>query len=191
MRLGTFGYYSDFLVCFACSAVLCALAMSQSTWHVRVEWLVWVALGIGLWTLLEYGIHRLLYHGVDFFIRLHAVHHEEPDAYIGAPPFIGIALIFLVITLPFLLFSLMAASGLTTGMLVGYMGYQLVHHTTHFWQPPRGTYLYRARLRHSGHHYHRDLGNFGVTTIFWDWLFGTVIHVSRNSMAAATRDADI
>jgi sterol desaturase/sphingolipid hydroxylase (fatty acid hydroxylase superfamily) len=191
MRLGSFGYYSDFLVCFACSAVLCALAMSQSTWHVRVEWLVWVVLGIGMWTLLEYGIHRLLYHGVEFFSRLHAAHHEEPDAYIGAPPFIGIALIFLVTYLPFLLFSLMAASGLTTGMLVGYMVYQFVHHTTHFWQPARGTYLYRARLRHSGHHYHRDLGNFGVTTIFWDWLFGTVIHASRNSMAAATRDADI
>jgi sterol desaturase/sphingolipid hydroxylase (fatty acid hydroxylase superfamily) len=127
---------------------------------------------------------RWLYHGVEFFMRSHNAHHEEPNAYVGAPPFIGVALIFLLIYLPVELAGLTIASGLTTGVLAGYMAYQLVHHATHFWLPARGTYLYRARLRHSRHHYQRKLGNFGITTVLWDQVFGSAIHTSPNTVAA-------
>ena len=191
MRLSTFGYYVDFLGGVTCGVFLCVLAISQGTWLLRVEWLVWLTIGIGLWTLLEYGIHRWLYHGVKLLIRLHDAHHKEPHAYIGAPPFIGIALIFLVIYLPVALLSHMVASGLTTGVLAGYMAYQLVHHATHFWRPALGSYLYRAHFRHSGHHYHRELGNFGITTIFWDQVFSTTIDVSRNPAVTAARTAGV
>jgi sterol desaturase/sphingolipid hydroxylase (fatty acid hydroxylase superfamily) len=187
MRLSTFGYYADFLSAFMGGLILCVLAMAQDTWLLRGGWLAWLIIGVGLWTVLEYGIHRWLYHGVEFFIRLHDAHHKEPNAYVGAPPFIGIALIFLLVFVPIGLFSLMVASGLTTGVLAGYMAYQLVHHATHFWQPACGTFLYRARLRHSGHHYHRLLGNFGITTVFWDQVFGTAIHASPNPAGAAVR----
>lgn len=190
MRLGTFGYYADLVGGLMFSAFLGVLALSQGTWLLRLEWLSSLMIGAGLWTLLEYGIHRWLYHGVEFFIRLHDAHHKDPRAYIGAPPFIGIALIFLVIYLPVALASLMVASGLATGVLAGYMAYQLVHHATHFWQPARGGYLYRARLRHSGHHYRRKLGNFGITTVFWDQVFGTAIHASRDFPAAVDRATD-
>ena len=191
MRLGAFGYYADFLGSFTCSFILCVLAMSHGTWIMRVEWSASLLIGVGLWTLLEYGIHRWLYHGVELFIRLHDAHHKQPDAYIGAPPFIGIALIFLAIYLPGELLSLTVASGLTTGVLVGYMTYQLVHHATHFWQPARGSYLYCARLRHSSHHYHRELGNFGITTVFWDQVFGTAIDVRHSPAVTAGQAADV
>jgi sterol desaturase/sphingolipid hydroxylase (fatty acid hydroxylase superfamily) len=84
-----------------------------------------------------------------------------------------------VIYLPAVAISWLMASGLTTGMLLGYMGYQVVHHATHFWHAPRGSYLYRARLHHSAHHYHRKLGNFGITTAFWDQVFSTAVEVRR------------
>jgi sterol desaturase/sphingolipid hydroxylase (fatty acid hydroxylase superfamily) len=128
---------------------------------------------------------------VELFVRLRDAHHREPDAYIGAPPFVGIALIFLAIYLPGELASLTVASGLTTGVLVGYMTYQLVHRATHFWQPTRGSYLYRARLRHSGHHYHRELGNFGITSVFWDHVFGTAIDVRHSPAVTAGQSADV
>ena len=49
-----------------------------------------------------------------------------------------------------------------------------VHHATlHFAIQP-GDVLYRARVRHMAHHY-RDGCNFGVTTGFWDIVFGTTI----------------
>jgi sterol desaturase/sphingolipid hydroxylase (fatty acid hydroxylase superfamily) len=191
MRLGTFGYYADFVGAFTCGAFLSVLAMLQGSWLLRAEWLAWLVIGVGLWTLLEYGVHRWLYHGVEFFIRGHEVHHKEPHAYTGAPPFVGIALIFSVIYLPVGLVSKTVASGLATGVLAGYFAYQLVHHAAHFWQPARGSYFYRARLRHSGHHYHRDLGNFGITTVFWDHIFGTTIHASGNPVIAAVPGPEV
>ena len=98
-------------------------------------------------------------------------------------------MIFSLVYVPVGIFSLMVASGLTTGVLAGYLAYQLVHHATHFWQPARGTYLYRARVRHSGHHYHRELGNFGITTVFWDQVFGSAVDVRRNPAVKAARTA--
>src|SRR5450432_2300558 len=106
MRLGRFGYYADFLSAFMGAFALCVLAMAQGTRLLRGEWLASFMIGFGLWTLLEYGIHRWLYHSVEFFIRLHAAHHKEPHAYVGAPPFVGIALIFFLIYVPVGLFSL-------------------------------------------------------------------------------------
>jgi sterol desaturase/sphingolipid hydroxylase (fatty acid hydroxylase superfamily) len=191
VRVGRFGYYADFVGAATCCSFLCVVAMSQGTWLLRVEWLASLMIGVGLWTLLEYGIHRWLYHGVEFFVRGHDVHHKEPHAYVGAPPLVGIALIFSAIYLPVGLVSKMVASGLTTGVLAGYFAYQLVHHATHFWQPAGGSYFYRTRLHHSLHHYHRELGNFGITTVFWDEVFGTAIHGSRGPAVAPVRGADV
>jgi sterol desaturase/sphingolipid hydroxylase (fatty acid hydroxylase superfamily) len=190
MQLGRFGYYADFFGGFASSLVLFALAMSHRTWVSRAEWLASLMIGIVLWTLLEYGVHRWLYHGVEFLIRLHDAHHQNPTAYIGAPPFVGIALIFIAVYMPGLLLSSTVASGLTAGVLIGYLAYQLVHHATHFWQPTRGSYLYRARLRHSRHHHHRELGNLGITTALWDHVFDTAIDVRRSSAATVPGAAD-
>src|SRR4051812_35460520 len=101
MRLSTFGYYLDFLSAFMGVFILCVLAVvAQGTWLLRAEWMVWLMIGVGLWTLLEYGIHRWLYHSVELFTRLHDAHHKEPRAYVGAPPFVGIALVFFLIYVP-------------------------------------------------------------------------------------------
>ena len=70
MRLGTFGYYADFLSAFMGGFILCVLAMAQDAWLLRGEWIASLIIGVGLWTILEYGIHRWLYHGVDV---LHSV----------------------------------------------------------------------------------------------------------------------
>ena len=49
-----------------------------------------------------------------------------------------------------------------------------VHHATHHFAIQPGDVLYRARVRHMAHHY-RDGSNFGVTTGFWDTVFGMTI----------------
>src|SRR6476661_4539789 len=113
MRLGTVGYHADLFGGLLCSGVLSAIAMVEGSWFGRVEWTIWLMIGVGLWTLAEYGVHRWLYHGVGFFIRLHDAHHQEPHAYIGAPPLLGVALIFLLIYLPAASISSSVASGLT------------------------------------------------------------------------------
>lgn len=138
MRLGTFGYFVDFFASLACVVVLIALEMTSIiTWIGAVQWLICLPTGVSLWTFVEYGVHRWLYHGVAFFIPLHDAHHAEPNAYIGAAPFIGIFLIFAVTYFPVAVLSASWANGLTSGVLLGYMGYQLVHHATHSWRLAR------------------------------------------------------
>ena len=57
-------------------------------------------------------------------------------------------------------------------MLIGYAAYMFVHHATHHLKIEPGDWLYEARVRHMAHHY-RDATNFGVSTGFWDRVFGT------------------
>ncbi len=174
MRLNAFGYYADFFISMALIALLAAAALTQGTLTQRAQWVLCVAAGVAGWTLLEYMIHRLLYHNVPYFIELHDAHHAKPNAFIGAPPIIGIALIFLMFFMPIVALSFVAASGITAGILAGYMAYMLVHHAAHHWNLPATSWLYPARRHHALHHHHREDGNFGITTPFWDRVFGTV-----------------
>ena len=187
MRLGTFGYFVDFFASLGCVvALLCLEIFGAGTLARFLEWHVCLPIGVCLWTFVEYAIHRWLYHGVSFFIPLHDAHHSEPNAYIGAAPFVGIALIFIVIYFPAILMNQTLGSGLTAGMLLGYMAYQLVHHATHFWRLTPGSYLYRARLHHFGHHHRDVVGNFGVVTMFWDQVFGTAIERKQTLLLQET-----
>jgi sterol desaturase/sphingolipid hydroxylase (fatty acid hydroxylase superfamily) len=132
-----------------------------------------VIVGVALWTLVEYAMHRVIYHHVTVFKRYHEAHHASPQAYVGAPPVVGTGLVFLFSFTPLVAFAPDLANGLTVGMLCGYAVYMSVHHACHFWTPTPAGYLYRIRLHHAVHHYRDDGGNFGVTSSVWDRVFGT------------------
>jgi sterol desaturase/sphingolipid hydroxylase (fatty acid hydroxylase superfamily) len=58
----------------------------------------------------------------------------------------------------------------------------VVHDAVHQWRLDHESFLYRAKLRHAAHHYGKQDGNFGVTTVFWDRVFGaTCRRHSRDS----------
>ena len=88
------------------------------------------------------------------------------------PSFISSGFIVVVCYFPVYFFDSVAAAGFTSGALLGYAGYMFVHHATHHWKIEPGDWLYEARVRHMSHHYH-DSANFGVSTGFWDRVFGT------------------
>jgi sterol desaturase/sphingolipid hydroxylase (fatty acid hydroxylase superfamily) len=106
------------------------------------------------------------------FSTLHDSHHQAPNAFIGVPSFISSGLLIAVCYLPVRIFDAVAAGGFTSGMLLGYAAYMFVHHATHHFSIRPGDWLYAARVRHMAHHYH-DHANFGVSTGFWDRVFGT------------------
>jgi sterol desaturase/sphingolipid hydroxylase (fatty acid hydroxylase superfamily) len=85
----------------------------------------------------------------------------------------GTGAVFLVTFLPLAYVSPLFANAASVGMLIGYTIYMVVHHACHFRMPMQTGYFYRIRLHHVVHHYSRDSGNFGVTTSFWDHVFGT------------------
>jgi sterol desaturase/sphingolipid hydroxylase (fatty acid hydroxylase superfamily) len=130
------------------------------------------ALGFFVWTLTEYVFHRWMYHmGFSLTVEGHERHHQDPTAYI-AMPFVVVPILFLPVIWFFSTWLHVAgfASALA-GFFAGYTYYSLMHHSLHHYKMPF------AWLRHlqSQHRIHHALpeSNYGVTTRFWDRVFGT------------------
>lgn len=140
------------------------------------------ALGAGGWPLLEYGIHREVFHFPakservrSFLYRSHLAHHDDPQE---------IQLIFVRLSssvpmsaLLFLLFwgvlgQWQKAILAVTGLWAGYLFYEFAHYSAHFRTPPTPLMRYLKKY-HMLHHHQDEQTRFGVTTPLVDWLFGT------------------
>jgi sterol desaturase/sphingolipid hydroxylase (fatty acid hydroxylase superfamily) len=179
VRLSKALYFGDFVASPIAILALAAFALAGRDYRAAGLWLLALLAGICAWTLLEYVVHRFVYHAVPFFEQFHDAHHEDPKELIGAPSFLMIGFIFLAFFTPLIGFGLLLASGVTSGALIGYIGYMFVHHASHHFEPRPGSLLYQARLRHMAHHYHGTSGNYGVITSFWDHVFSTNVERKR------------
>ena len=65
------------------------------------------------------------------------------------------------------------ASAVTCGLMLGYLWYISIHHILHHWHPRHPGHFYTLKRRHALHHHVDETINFGVTSAFWDRLFGT------------------
>jgi sterol desaturase/sphingolipid hydroxylase (fatty acid hydroxylase superfamily) len=142
--------------------------------------------GILVWSLFEYAAHRYLFHlDVDFpsmkwvVYVIHGNHHENPsDPLRSLMPFLG--------SLPFgalvwgacvaLLGS--AGSWAFLGFATGYVIYDAAHYGCHQW-PMRGKLGAALKTHHMRHHYVDEHGNFAISAIFWDRVFGSRIKSTR------------
>ncbi|MEQ1650223.1 MAG: sterol desaturase family protein [Hyphomicrobiaceae bacterium] len=183
MLLGKLGYYGDFFICIALIVAFSGITAFDS-WLNVAQWLVCVGFGAGAWTLIEYVVHRWVYHQVPYFRGRHELHHDAPGADIGSPPLLGIVLIFSAFFVPVVATSFVVASGLTTGVLAGYTLYMLVHHADHHWTPAPATWFFRVRHQHAIHHHHSEQRNFGIITLFWDRVFGTAGAIKKVAVRA-------
>jgi sterol desaturase/sphingolipid hydroxylase (fatty acid hydroxylase superfamily) len=145
-----------------------------------------ILLGVAFWTLFEYFMHRVVFHlklksqlGQKLVFLMHGNHHVDPsDSYRNLmPPLVSVALLgafwalFLVLLGP-------AGSVVFIGFAVGYVTYDSVHYACHQY-PMRGPLLGRMRQHHSRHHYSGQEGNYAITAIFWDRVFGTSVSTGR------------
>lgn len=189
-------------------------------WHVAVIWgpvLAWFlgraaldarlgkpalllafALGLMTWTLLEYLLHRNLFHfrpdpdselQQDVAYLIHGVHHDypyDPDRLVMPP--IATAVFAVVIGLPlhFLLGPHLFRPAFS-GLLAGYLWYDFTHYAVHHvkFRGSAGRWLRRHHLRH---HFATPGQCFGVTSPFWDLVFGTYPSKSEQR-EAETADA--
>ncbi|MBC7755926.1 MAG: sterol desaturase family protein [Bdellovibrio sp.] len=132
-----------------------------------------VLLGLVSWTLLEYVLHRFVLHHLAPFSHWHASHHHEPKALICAPTIVSAALIAVFIFLPTLLIAgLPIANAFTLGVLMGYLFYASTHHAIHHLHT-QSKWLKQRKHWHARHHYNTQIANYGVTTLFWDYVFST------------------
>jgi sterol desaturase/sphingolipid hydroxylase (fatty acid hydroxylase superfamily) len=162
---GKAAYWADFgIYGFAIVALLIFLVMSGEKIG-PIQMIGFSLAGLVLWTFLEYVLHRFVLHGIEPFKTLHAMHHMKPRALIFAPTILSGTLIGLLIFAPALLMSsALRATSLTVGLLIGYLGYAVTHHAIHHWP--------RKRI-HALHHMQKRPAHFGVTSMFWDRVFGS------------------
>ena len=169
------GFYADlfFYPIVVCGFLLYDLHGRGFALHSRWWLAVWCG-GI-LWTLVEYLMHRFVYHKVAVVRDLHGMHHSHPNDLIGAPIWVSIAGFSVFFFCLARLSDTEIACGTTVGLIAGYISYLLIHDAVHRWHLGERSWLRRLRLRHLRHHRHPVPGNFGVTTDFWDHVFGTAI----------------
>lgn len=175
-------YLADFLLYGALCLVLGVALILNSTLGQLPGLLLWALFGAAAWTLVEYGVHRFVLHGLPPFSRWHAEHHHRPGALIGAPTWLTASLFGGFAALPaWWLMGARPAAALTLGLVAGYLAYGVIHHATHGELPGldrRGAWLTRRRRWHALHHARSHAigerhSNFGVSAGWWDRVFGT------------------
>jgi len=187
MEQSKVGYYADFIV-FPLLMVGLAIREMEVLRGFPYLWLGSVAFGLLMWTIVEYGVHRCVLHSIETVARLHEQHHAKPGAYVGTPTWMSLLCFVLGGFAPALvLFGWQVASGLTIGLLFGYLWYLLVHDAVHRRQVQRGSLLYKLKIHHARHHHAKMPGNFGVTSSFWDRVFGTDLALGDQRSATLRR----
>jgi dihydroceramide fatty acyl 2-hydroxylase len=141
----------------------------------------WLLLGYVAWTLVEYWLHRVVFHfeperglGARLHWMMHGVHHDHPNdpLRLVMPPSASIPLGSLFALLFQLALPFGAACGLSAGFFAGYLAYDMTHFAVHH-RTPKGPVGRKLRELHMRHHFQDDTTGFGVSAPWWDYVFGT------------------
>ncbi|XP_050544092.1 fatty acid 2-hydroxylase [Daktulosphaira vitifoliae] len=149
-------------------------------------------LGLLLWPLIEYTIHRWLFHLqppdnspllITLHFGIHGLHHKVPfdDRRLLFPPVPAAVLISFAYGIYLMLFPHWMAPMVLAGMIAGYVTYDLIHFYLHYGCPREGTYLYTMKRYHNQHHFAHHESGFGISCQFWDHIFGTAIALKKLS----------
>ena len=136
--------------------------------------------GVMITTLIEYCLHRFLFHKeahnqkerLDHFI-LHGYHHEFPNdpMRLVLPP-IGIWPVAALIGIAFYFLFGPYFWTVYGGTAAGYIAYDWTHYYTHHARPKSGLGKWIQRY-HMLHHHDSPNHRYGITTPLWDLVFGT------------------
>ncbi len=143
-------------------------------------------IGLFLWTLAEYTLHRFLFHHKPtsprqerIFFLFHGVHHAQPQVKtrLVMPLPVSIPMAVLFYGLYYLIVGVVLrapawVAPLMAGFLIGYLVYDLTHYATHHF-PMRSGYAKYIKRYHMQHHYKDPNTRFGVSSPVWDWVFRT------------------
>ena len=169
------------------AVVVCLLTLTHDQ---TLSWstsFVLLALGLLSWALIEYGLHRFVFHydarselGRKIVYAAHLSHHEKPDAsdrifsslVISAP----LATAYLLLA-RFTSGSWRAAAYLFTGLIIGYFYYEWLHFRSHHRRAKFRIFRYLKKY-HLLHHHQTPELRFGVTSPLFDMVFGTFRPVS-------------
>jgi sterol desaturase/sphingolipid hydroxylase (fatty acid hydroxylase superfamily) len=145
-----------------------------------------LVLGIFLWTITEYTLHRWLFHfeprnaaQEKIIFLFHGIHHAQPQCKtrLVMPPVVSIPLGLIFIGLfQFIFGSVLGipywVNPTLSGFTVGYLIYDLTHYATHHF-PMRSGWAKYVKRYHMQHHYKTPNARYGVSSPLWDVVFHT------------------
>ena len=138
--------------------------------------LLWFFGGIFVWTIVEYVLHRFVFHfhptsefGKKIHFIFHGIHHDYPRDRLRLvmPPSVSIPLATLFF---FLYRSFIPAPELYVffgGFLTGYLIYDMFHYAIHHVEV-KGKLWNVLKTHHLKHHYNDPEKGFGVSSPLWD-----------------------
>ena len=143
--------------------------------------LLYFIIGLIVWTLTEYLLHRFIFHyqpsskfGQRLHFIFHGVHHDYPNdsKRLVMPPSVSLPLATLFFFLFQSLFGMVLVFPFFAGFILGYLFYDMTHYAVHHYNMKNKFWLY-IKKHHMLHHYkHSDKG-FGVSQPAWDYVFNT------------------
>ncbi len=163
----------------------------------------WVAVGLLIWTLLEYAIHRGIFHPPQwieddtrrvvgglapgaavlpalptlrhkFYFIVHGVHHDYPND--STRLVMPPSVSIPLATLFYLAFAGLfgaTAPAVFAGFIAGYLVYDTIHYVVHH-ASGRFALVRALKRRHFRHHYADSSRDFGVSSPLWDLILGTL-----------------
>jgi 4-hydroxysphinganine ceramide fatty acyl 2-hydroxylase len=147
--------------------------------------LLWLfPIGVLVWTLLEYGLHRFVFHIQipirnshlrEFVNASHLEHHAAPrdPTKVLVRPVYGLMISAVLYGLMYLVSGrLFSVAAVMAGIWAGFLYYEAVHYRVHFSLSGLG-FIARQRRAHFYHHFTNNKRCFGVTSPLWDYVFGT------------------
>ncbi len=174
-------YYTDFVIYGAAVGAMLIFVALHGAVGQRALLAALALGGFAAWSLLEYGLHRFVLHGLAPFNRWHAAHHAQPMARISTPTVVSAGLIGLLVLAP-AWWALGSAAGtaLTLGVTAGYFVYAVTHHAVHHWRSGSSVgsrWLQQRKVWHAVHHLKQasgvQPGRYGVSLSLWDSVFKT------------------
>jgi sterol desaturase/sphingolipid hydroxylase (fatty acid hydroxylase superfamily) len=143
---------------FATTLAIVLLVISTSRASIVI---VLFCCGLAAWTLAEYITHRFVLHAIAPV--QHGIHHARPRDAVDK--------IFWQVWLAFAALYPIVGGAVMAGVLVAYAWYLLVHYCAHH----NSAVLPASALKHHLDHHRFANRNYGVTTRFWDRVFGTML----------------
>ncbi|KAJ8936620.1 hypothetical protein NQ314_012235 [Rhamnusium bicolor] len=149
-----------------------------------------IGLGLLLWTLVEYSLHRWVFHMepsghskimIYLHFAIHGLHHKVPfdSRRLVFPPFPAAIISFILYKIISLIFPESTRILVWAGGMIGYVIYDMIHFYLHHGAPKENSYFYHLKRYHNQHHFaHHDNG-FGISSMFWDNIFGTAISLRK------------
>ncbi|KAF9433994.1 fatty acid alpha-hydroxylase [Entomortierella beljakovae] len=144
--------------------------------------------GIFVWSLAEYVIHRFLFHLDDLLpestfslvahFLLHGIHHYLPmdRLRLVMPPALAVALAIPINKTVHTLAPTPQAYGIMSGLIFGYVLYDMTHYYLHHAKVFK-IHFKEMKTYHLAHHYKNYEGGYGITSKIWDKVFNTELQL--------------